>query len=61
MAHTAVFRLASEISPWWLDLSVLAQVLVLASFVMVAITHRGLHDVIAGTRVVDRGSPGVVR
>lgn len=63
MAHTAVFHLlADSRSPGWVALSVLAQVLVLGSVLMMFADgrHRSLHDLVTGTEVVDR-EPGVGR
>jgi uncharacterized RDD family membrane protein YckC len=55
MAHTAVFRLAAaSTAPVYVVLSIVAQVLVVASIVTMAADsrHRSLHDLITGTRVV---------
>jgi uncharacterized RDD family membrane protein YckC len=59
LGHTAVFHLASgSTSIVFLGLSILAQLLVVASVLVMAIDarHRALHDWVAGTRVVEESS-----
>lgn len=57
LAHSAVFRLVQDpASGGWLAVSILAQVIVLVSLLTVVFSERRLaiHDLIAGTRVVQR-------
>ena len=59
LAHTAVFHLvAGSTSVAFVALSVGAQLLVLASLMVMVLDsrHRALHDLVAGTRVVDGAS-----
>lgn len=59
-AHTAVFQLASgREDAWLLALSVGAQLVVVASTLMMLVDrhHRALHDLVAGTRVTERPAP----
>lgn len=56
LAHTAVFQLAAgSTSPAFVALSIGAQLLVVASLLLMALDdrHRALHDWMAGTRVLD--------
>ncbi|MDH3299436.1 MAG: RDD family protein [Acidimicrobiia bacterium] len=55
LAHTAVFGLVAEpTSTWFAALAVGSQLVVVASFGIMAVDadHRALHDLVAGTRVV---------
>jgi len=59
LAHTAVFHLAGgSTSLAFLALSIGAQVLVVASVLVMAIDarHRALHDWVAGTRVMEEST-----
>jgi len=61
LAHTAVFGLVADPNDTrFMALSVAAQVMVLGSVLIMAVDarHRALHDLIAGTLVVDRRAPG---